>query len=170
MKQTLYHGSYLAVPAPLTSVGRRELDFGPGFYVTSLREQAERWARRVCVVKDVDTPTLSVYEFDDGLMPEGVNRLQLEHYDSRWLDFVTASRRGEAPWRGYDVIEGGVANDQVIDTVEDYFSGRITAEQAIGQLRFAKPTHQMCILSQPVADRCLRYTGCEALAKEGGRG
>lgn len=42
MKQTLYHGSYLSVPAPLTGVGRRELDFGPGFYVTSLREQAER--------------------------------------------------------------------------------------------------------------------------------
>lgn len=25
---TLYHGSYLSVPAPLTGVGRRELDFG----------------------------------------------------------------------------------------------------------------------------------------------
>lgn len=76
MKQTLYHGSYLSVPSPLTGVGRRELDFGPGFYVTSLREQA---------------------------------------------------------------------NDQVIDTVEDYYAGRITAEQTIGQLCFAKPTHQMCI-------------------------
>ena len=31
-----------------------------------------------------------------------------------------------------------MANDQVIDTFEDYFAGRITAEQAIGQLRFAK--------------------------------
>ncbi len=37
MKQILYHGSYLSVPYPLTNVGRRELDFGPGFYVTSLR-------------------------------------------------------------------------------------------------------------------------------------
>jgi len=42
MKQTLYHGSYVSVPNPLTGVGRRELDFGPGFYVTLLREQAEQ--------------------------------------------------------------------------------------------------------------------------------
>ena len=39
---TLYHGSHVSVPSPLTGVGRKELDFGPGFYVTNLREQAER--------------------------------------------------------------------------------------------------------------------------------
>ena len=52
----LYHGSYISVPLPLTGVGRKELDFGPGFYVTNLREQAERWARRVCVIRAADTP------------------------------------------------------------------------------------------------------------------
>lgn len=57
--KTLYHGSSVAVPAPLTGVGRRELDSGPGFYVTNLREQAERWARRVCVIRATDTPLLS---------------------------------------------------------------------------------------------------------------
>ena len=62
---TLYHGSYTSVPSPLTGVGRRELDFGPGFYVTNLREQAERWARRVCVIRAADTPLLSIYEFDE---------------------------------------------------------------------------------------------------------
>ena len=36
----LYHGSHRSIPAPLTGVGRRELDFGPGFYVTILRDQA----------------------------------------------------------------------------------------------------------------------------------
>ena len=69
---TLYHGSYMSVPSPLTGVGRRELDFGPGFYVTNLREQAERWARRVCVIRAVDTPTLSSYEFDETLLPANV--------------------------------------------------------------------------------------------------
>ena len=57
--------------------------------------------------------------------------------------------------------QGGVANDQVIDTVEDYFAGRITAEQAIGQLRFAKPTHQMCIINQRIIDQYLHYVGSE---------
>lgn len=165
---TLYHGSFVSVPAPLTGVGRHELDFGPGFYVTRLREQAERWARRVCVVRAVDTPMISIYRFNEALLPADVRCLQLEHYDRRWLDFVVSSRRGEEPWKDYDIIEGGVANDQVIDTVEDYYAGRITAEQALGQLRFAKPTHQMCIRSQAVVDGCLLFVGDESLAKEGG--
>ena len=68
---TLYHGSYQSVPAPLTGVGRRELDFGPA----------------------------------------NLRLLHLEHYDQEWLDFIVSSRRGEEPWQGYDIIEGGVAND-----------------------------------------------------------
>ena len=55
------------------------------------------------------------------------------------------------------MIEGGVANDRVIDTVEDYMTGRITAEQALGQLRFAKPNHQICILDQQVIDTYLHF-------------
>ena len=166
---TLYHGSYIGVPAPLTGVGRRELDFGPGFYVTTIREQAERWARRVCIVRAADTPLLSIYEFDKDALPSDVRCLRLEHYDQEWLDFIVSSRRGEEPWRGYDIIEGGVANDQVIDTVEDYYGGLITAEQAIGQLRFAKPTHQMCISSQAIVDRCLRFIGTEPVEEKGGQ-
>lgn len=164
----LYHGSFTSVPAPLTGVGRKELDFGPGFYVTCLREQAERWAHRVCVIRAVDTPTLSVYEFDEALLPTGTRRLDLKHYDRQWLDFITASRRGEEPWKGYDIIEGGVANDQVIDTVEDYYAGRITVEQALGQLRFASPNHQMSFSRQDIVDRCLRFVEAEPVAQEGG--
>ena len=162
---TLYHGSYTSVPSPLAGVGRRVLDFGPGFYVTSIREQAERWARRVCVIRAVDTPLLTTYEFNEEALPADVRRLRLEHYDQEWLDFIVSSRRGEEPWKSYDIIEGGVANDQVIHTVEDYFSGRITAEQAIGQLRFAKPTHQMCISRQAIVDRCLRFVTTELVEK-----
>jgi len=169
MKQTLYHGSYLSVPSPLTGVGRRELDFGPGFYVTSLRDQAERWARRVCVIRAMNTPMLSAYEFDEDNLPSDIRRLRLEHYDQEWLDFIVSSRRGEEPWKDYDIIEGGVANDQVIDTVEDYFAGRITSEQAIGQLRFAKPTHQMCISNQTIADLCLRFISSEPVLQKGGQ-
>ena len=165
----LYHGSFVSVPSPLTGVGRKELDFGPGFYVTHLRDQAERWARRVCVIHAIDTPTLSVYEFDETMLPADVRRMRLEHYDREWLNFITASRRGEKPWLDYDIIEGGVANDQVIDTVEDYYAGRITAEQALGQLRFATPTHQMCISRQYIVDICLHFVKTEQIEWKGGR-
>ncbi len=40
----LYHGATSIVREPLTHVGRSDLDFGPGFYVTHDREQAEDWA------------------------------------------------------------------------------------------------------------------------------
>ena len=96
----LFHGSFISVPNPLTNVGRKELDFGPGFYVTKLREQAERWARRVCVIRAATTPMLSIYELDESTLPKDVKRLSLDNYDQEWLDFITASRRGECPWRG----------------------------------------------------------------------
>ena len=57
----------------------------------------------------------------------------------------------------YDIVEGGVANDNVIDTVEDYENGIITAEQALGQLVYKKVNHQICIRSQAVIDSCLKF-------------
>lgn len=40
----VYHGSIIEVAHPLVSLGRRNLDFGKGFYVTDIKEQAQRWA------------------------------------------------------------------------------------------------------------------------------
>lgn len=42
----VYHGSIEAVEKPDVGHSYRRLDFGTGFYVTTVREQAERWARR----------------------------------------------------------------------------------------------------------------------------
>jgi hypothetical protein len=156
----LYHGSYVVVREPLVNVGRRSLDFGPGFYLTKLKDQAEKWAHRVRTIRNADSAYVSAYEFDiDTWLKNNTPRhLVLHAYDEQWLDFVVASRKGQQPWKGYDVIEGGVANDQVIDTVEDYFSGRITIEQALGFLRFAKPTHQMCVNSQDIIEEYFKFT------------
>ena len=159
----LYHGSYISVPSPLTGVGRKELDFGPGFYLTNLREQAERWARRVCVIRAADTPLLSTYEFDESQLPADVRRLRLEHYDQQWLDFVVSSRRGEEPWRDYDIIEGGVANDRVIDTVNLYIAGLMDLNTALHRLSMHKPNNQMCLLSQVITDKYLIYDGTDTI-------
>ena len=50
-----------------------------------------------------------------------------------------------------------MANDNVIDTVELYEKGIITAEQAIGQLRYKKVKHQICIHSQEIIDNFLHF-------------
>ena len=57
-------------------------------------------------------------------------------------------RKGGEMQHQYDMVEGGVANDNVIDTVEDSENGIITAEQALGQLKYKKVNHLICILNQ----------------------
>lgn len=154
---TLYHGSYTQVNAPRVNAGRRNLDFGKGFYVTNLKLQAEKWAIIIGGRhNDDDWGVVSEYGFDDSSL-EKYNVLRFADYDIPWLDFVVANRRGEDAAQGYDAVEGGVANDQVIDTVEDYEQGRITAEQALDQLRFKKPNHQLCIRNQEIIDRHLQF-------------
>ena len=73
------------------------------------------------------------------------------------------SRKGGRRQLGYDVVEGGVANDNVIDAVEDYENGIITADQALGQLAYKKVNHQICIHSQTIIDECVQFVGSEAV-------
>jgi hypothetical protein len=42
----VFHGSTDIVNKPDIAHSFRPLDFGKGFYVTTVREQAEKWARR----------------------------------------------------------------------------------------------------------------------------
>ena len=154
----LYHGTIMPVPSPLAHIGREELDFGKGFYLTKIKEQAEAWARKKMFIEHASRAVLNVYEFDsEAAIGSGISYLSMPQYDKEWLDFVVGNRKGHNHWRTYKVIEGGVANDRVIDTLEDYMTGRITAEQALGQLRFAKPNHQICILDQQVIDTYLHF-------------
>lgn len=46
---TVYHGSTYRVEQPLAGVCRPNLDFGVGFYLTDLKEQAVRWALRTLI-------------------------------------------------------------------------------------------------------------------------
>ncbi len=154
---TLFHGSHIKVDTPRVDVGRSNLDFGTGFYVTNIRSQAEKWALVVGSRKnDDEIGIVSVFDFDDSAL-ERYKVLRFPQYDIEWLDFVIANRKGKDAAEGYDAVEGGVANDQVIDTVEDYEMGRITAEQALDQLRFKKPNHQLCIRNQELVNRHLLF-------------
>lgn len=42
----VYHGTTEIVKNPDVDHSYRQLDFGKGFYVTTVQKQAERWARR----------------------------------------------------------------------------------------------------------------------------
>ena len=45
----LYHGSNMIVDEPKIFKGNRPLDFGEGFYLTTNKEQAKQWAKRVAL-------------------------------------------------------------------------------------------------------------------------
>ena len=96
----------------------------------------------------------------------GVSYKVFAAYDMKWLDYVVDCRKGGEVQYLYDVIEGGVANDNVIDTVEDYENGIITAEQALGQLAYKKVNNQICIRSQAVIDACLKFVEAIELERE----
>ncbi|UKK47384.1 DUF3990 domain-containing protein [Prevotella sp. E9-3] len=97
---------------------------------------------------------------------DGIRIKSFPTYDLEWLNYVVACRRGKDYSSEYDIVEGGVANDNVIDTVEDYEKGIITAEQALGQLKYKKVNHQLCILNQDVIDKYLTFTESTVLEFE----
>lgn len=148
----LYHTSNVEVSVPDVLHSREHLDFGRGFYLTSLREQAEKYGQRF--LRKGENAYLNIYDFDCDLL--NCSRIVFDTYDSKWLDFVTACRKG-LPRAEYDIIEGGIADDQVFDTIDLYFSGVYSYEQALDQLRFKKPNHRVCITSQKVLDECLHF-------------
>ena len=152
----LYHGGTEAVMQPDCKKGRPDLDFGQGFYVTLLQEQAEGFARRKARDRK-GKPVISVYEFDYENAIKDCAYLNFEFYDEAWLDFVVDSRSGLKPWASYDIVEGGVANDRVIDTVELYTIGILDKASALGRLSEHQPNHQICILSQTILDKYLKF-------------
>lgn len=58
----LYHGSNVTVEKPRIFEQLRALDFGAGFYLTSNKTQAEKWARNVCNRRRLGEPILNIYE------------------------------------------------------------------------------------------------------------
>ena len=152
----VYHGSIVEVKTPLVGVGRPKLDFGKGFYVTDLEEQAVSWASRP---SNIDKPQiLNVYEFDkDEVLASNCKYLCFEHYDGEWLDFVVANRRGEDLWKDYDIVEGGIANDNVFNTIELYTAELVSREEALKRLQYEKPNNQICILKQSIIDEHLHF-------------
>ena len=165
---TLYHGSYIQVGKPLVKLGRKKVDFGQGFYLTKLRQQASSWAKAIAERKGRNAiPILSVYTFDYDAVKSKDYRIKIfDSYNLEWLEYVVDCRKGGTKQTMYDIVEGGVANDNVIDTVEDYENHVITAEQALGQLKYKAVNHQICILNQNIVDNYLLFTSSEQMEME----
>lgn len=161
MTMTVYHGGTERVDAPICRLGRENLDFGRGFYVTDIKEQACRWAIATAKRRNAQA-ILNIYRLDREAILAEARCKMFKAYDSEWLEFIVASRRGLNPAADYDYIEGGVADDRVIDTVNLYMSGLMSADVALQRLAQHQPNNQICLLNQSITDKYLNYEGTES--------
>ena len=159
----LYHGSDVIVENPRIIRSDNGRDFGFGFYTTDIKEQAVRWAQRKARMtmrkKQLYTPFVSVYEFDESAF----DRLKYKRFDEPsldWLDMVCICRSDMNYVHGYDIVSGKIANDNVGETVMYVINGIMRREDAVERLKFEKINNQICFNTE-AALTYLRYIGYE---------
>ena len=143
----VFHGSYTIVDVIDLAKGRSNLDFGKGFYVTSIRAQAEFWAARTGKFHKTDG-VVSEFEFYENAFEHyDLKVLRFAGYDEQWLDFVVLNRdpKSPIPAHDYDIVEGPVANDDVNARINDYLAGMVSKTDFLKELAMHKPTHQICM-------------------------
>lgn len=154
----LYHGSYVEIVEPDLVHSRSDVDFGRGFYLTPLYEQAAKWCGRF--KRRQKNAVISRYVYDEN-MEAGLKILEFHSYSEEWLEFIINCRRGEDT-TDYDLVIGGVANDKVFNTVELFFDGLIDKNEAIKRLRYEQPNLQICFRTEK-ALKLLQFEGSETL-------
>lgn len=66
----LYHGSYTEIERPEIITQEKGRDFGFGFYTTTIKQQAERWAIRAARIRSrytdkIENAVVNLYSFDE---------------------------------------------------------------------------------------------------------
>ena len=151
----VYHGSIITVDSPDVQHSYRPLDFGKGFYVTSVCEQAERWARRKAALFGSDKAIINVYE-----MKENADGLKIKSFAPDlmdWIDFVCECRDGKTEYQKYDLIYGKVANDRVFRVVDMYHTGIWDKERALKEIKVYPTYDQIAFITQEAIDRLLVF-------------
>lgn len=148
----VYHSSNQSFKLPDIEHSRDALDFGKGFYVTRLLDQAEKYANRFLRIGE--DAYLHIFEYT----PDADLKIKVfDTYDEEWLNFVCNCRKGMDDYKEYDIIEGGVANDNVYRTVDLYMAGIYNKEQALQNLAYEKPNNQLCFITQKAIEKCLKF-------------
>ena len=150
---TLYHGSDQIIEIPELRPSIRTLDFGPGFYTTTNKEQAVNFAVKVYdrSIRAGDTPKgkfISIYEADYEAMQRELAILHFKSADEEWFDFVMANRRSLYKGKKYDVIYGPVANDTVYRTLIAFENRILSKIDTIARLKVRKLFDQMTFVSE----------------------
>lgn len=145
----LYHGSYCEVKNPDLNKCAKYKDFGQGFYLTTSKEQAEKFAK-ISVRKAINNGTVSPdrkYGIVSVFQIRFVEKLLIKIYptaDADWLHCVIGHRRRKffsdvtKELKDFDIVAGKIANDNTNATITTYMAG------AFGEIG-TKSAEDICI-------------------------
>ena len=151
----VYHGSSVVVRYPDIVHSYRTLDFGRGFYVTTVENQAIVWGKRKAVYDGAGAGVLNCYEMKGDWSGLNVKSFAPDLYE--WLDFICACRDGQPIYQQFDIITGKVADDKVFRVVEKYHSGDWERERALKEIRAYPNYDQTAFISQRAIDQLLTF-------------
>ena len=143
----LYHGSDVEVKNPKIIQVEKGRDFGCAFYLTPIKEQAERMAKRKQRMNRSNSAIVSVFEFDEKTIGNLKYKL-FSNPDLEWLDMIIKCRTNPSFKHGYDIVEGKIADDSVGETILFVIDGIIKKEDAVERLKFQKINSQVAFCSE----------------------
>ncbi|MHC6201669.1 DUF3990 domain-containing protein [Breznakiellaceae bacterium SP9] len=141
-KLILYHGSNLNFDVVDLSKSKDKRDFGRGFYTTTLREQAEDWAK--VLFDRYKGDGVIIYKMELEL----AGNLSVKNYEGlseEWLLMVKNNRTLGGIQHDFDIVQGPVANDRTARTIALYIAGIINANEAIERLQFNRINDQVSL-------------------------
>lgn len=148
----LYHGSSIEVKEPKVLKLDKGRDFGPAFYVTPIKEQAERMAKRkqlqIKLTGKESYAIVSVFEWDGNI--DGKKYKKFDSANIEWLEMIIKCRTNPSYRHEYDIVDGKIADDSVGETVSICVNGFISKEQAIDKLKFQKINSQIAFCNDEV--------------------
>lgn len=135
----LYHTSNREIRNPDIHHGRKNADFGWGFYLTPDREFAYHWARENAVINE--------YEFDDSEQD-----IKVFSRDTDWFEYIFNNRLW-VDTLNVDVVIGPIANDTIFDTLGIITSGYLRSEDALKLLMIGPAYTQIAIKTEKAASQ-----------------
>jgi hypothetical protein len=165
----LYHGSNVEIERVDLAKCRPFKDFGKGFYTTIYPDQAETMAKRTARIYGGE-PVVTSFQFDDDcLQSQSMHIKKFAVPNDEWTLFVMNNRNKTFKDVSnpacnvdckYDIVEGPVANDDLVALLNLYLAGTISLGALQNEMTYRKLTNQISFHTER-AVASLKYKGAD---------
>ncbi len=139
----LYHGTNIDFKEISLQKSNPYKDFGRGFYLTDIKEQAEALAQKKSKLFGGEAIVLE-YEFDESVLDSSEMKIKKFNLPTtEWAEFIYKNRNRESKFNhDYDIVIGPIANDGVAYLLGRYDEGTLSLEELCKELTFKKLNSQ----------------------------